>query len=60
MVTLIEGGAGSKISRTITLEFLDFSGVFQDLCLFPGLPRPGNPDILMTGLSRVYMHPESK
>jgi len=24
--------AGSKISRTTTLEFQDFSGVFQDLC----------------------------
>jgi len=28
-----------NISRTTTLEFQDFSRVFQDLCLFPGLSR---------------------
>ena len=36
-----------NISRTITLEFQDFSRVFQDLCLLPGLSRPGNLNILM-------------
>jgi len=35
------------ISRTITLEFQDFSRVFQDLCLFAGLYRPGNLDVLI-------------
>jgi len=28
----------SKISRTTTLEFQDFFGVFQDLCLFQDFP----------------------
>jgi len=45
MVTLL-GGAGSKISRTTTLEFQDFSGDFHDLCPFPGLSRPKNLNIL--------------
>jgi len=34
-----------KISRTTALEFQNFPGlsrVFKDLCLFPGLSRPGN------------------
>ena len=30
-----------NISRTTTLKFQDFSRVFQDLCLFPGIARPG-------------------
>jgi len=34
--------AGRKISRTTTLEFQDFSRLFQDLCLFPGPSRLGN------------------
>ena len=46
-----------NISRTTTLEFQDFSGVFQDLCLFPGLSRPGNLNILIRGLSRVCTNP---
>jgi len=37
----------SKIFRTTTLEFQDFSKVFQDLCLFPALSRPGNLNILI-------------
>ena len=45
----------NKISRTTTSEFQDFSSVFQDLCLFPGLstvctnpelPRSTQPSIL--------------
>jgi len=47
----------SKISRTTTLEFHNFSRVFQDLCLFPGLSRPGNLNILISGLSRVCSIP---
>jgi len=46
-----------NISRTTTLEFQDFSGVFQDLCPFSGLSRPGNLNILIPGLSRVCMNP---
>jgi len=42
-----------NISRTTTLEFQDFSRVFQDLCLFQGLSRPGNLKILIPGLSRT-------
>jgi len=42
-----------NISRTTTLEFRDFSRAFQDLCLFKGLSRPGNLNILIPGLSRV-------
>jgi len=44
----------SKILRTITLEFQDFSRVFQDLCIFPGLSRPGNLNILISGLSTTF------
>jgi len=40
-------------SGTITLEFQDFSRVFQDLCLLPWLSRPGNISILIPELSRV-------
>jgi len=47
----------SKIFRTNTLEFQDFSRVFQDLCLFPGLSRPGNLNILISGLSRICTNP---
>jgi len=43
-----------NISRTNTLEFQDFSSVFQDLCLFPELSRPGNLNILISGLSRTF------
>jgi len=46
-----------NISRTTTLEFQDFSRVFLDLCLFPGLSRPGNLNILIPGLSRVCTNP---
>jgi len=46
-----------NIYRTITLEFQDFSRVFQDLCLFSGLSRPGNLNILIPGLSRVCKNP---
>jgi len=46
-----------NISRTTTLEFQDFSRVFQDLFLFPGLSRPGNLNILIPGLSRVCTNP---
>ena len=31
--------------------------VFQHLCLFPGLSRPGNLNILTSGLSRVCTNP---
>jgi len=43
-----------NISRTTTLEFQDFSRVFHDLSLFPGLSRPGNLNILIPGLSRTF------
>jgi len=43
-----------NISRTTTLEFQDFSRVFQDLYLFPGLLRPENFNILIPGLSRTF------
>jgi len=33
------GGAGSKITRTTTLEYQDFSIVFEELCLFQDFPR---------------------
>jgi len=46
-----------NISRTTTLEFQDFSRVFQNLCLFPGLSRPVNLGVLIPGLSRVCMNP---
>jgi len=46
-----------NMPRTITLEFQDFSGFFQDLCLFPGLSRPGNLNVLIPGLSRVCTNP---
>jgi len=49
---------GCKIFRTTTLEFQNFSRVFQDLCLFPGLSRPGNLNILISRLSRVSTNPE--
>jgi len=51
--------ADVNISRTITLGFQDFSMVFQDLCLFPGLSRPGNLNILIPGLSRVCTNSEN-
>jgi len=46
-----------NISRTATLEFQDFSRVFQDLYLFPGLSRPGNLNTLIPGLSRYCTNP---
>jgi len=46
-----------NISRTTTLEFQDFSRVFQDLCFFPGLSRPGNLNILIPVFSRVCTNP---
>jgi len=49
-----------NISRTTTLEFQDFSRVFQDLCVFPGLSRPGNLNILIPGLSRVCTNPANR
>jgi len=35
----------------------DFSGVFQDLCLVPGVSRSGSLNILNSGLPRVYTNP---
>jgi len=35
----------SKMFRTTTLEFHDFSGIFQDLCLFKGLSTVENLNI---------------
>jgi len=46
----------NNISRTTTLELQDLSRVFQDLCLLPGLSRPGNLNILIPGHSRVCMN----
>jgi len=48
----------SKIFRTTTSEFQDFPRVFQYLCLFPGLSRPGNLNNLISGLSRVCTNPD--
>jgi len=45
MVTLLEGGADSKISRTSALEFQNFQH-FPRPMPFPGLSRPGNLNIL--------------
>ena len=44
-------------SRITAFEFQDFSRVFQDLGFFPGLSRPGNLNILISGLSRVCTNP---
>jgi len=46
MMTLLERVLAVNISRTTILHF-------QDLCLFPGLSRPGNLNILISGLFRV-------
>jgi len=46
-------------SRTSALEFQDFSRVFQDLCPFPGLSRPGILNNKIPGLSRVCTNPVS-
>jgi len=51
------GRTGSKISRTTTSESQDFSRDCQDLCPFPGLSRPGNLDMLISGLFGVCMNP---
>jgi len=48
--------AGSKIFRISTLEFQNYSRVSQHLCLFSGLSRPGNLNILISGLSKVCMN----
>jgi len=48
-----------KISRTSTSEYHDFSRVFHDPYLFPGLSRPGNLNILISGLSRIYTNDEN-
>ena len=42
----------SKISIFTTLEFQEFSAVFQDLCLFPGFSRLVNLSMLISGLCR--------
>jgi len=47
-----------NIFRTTSLEFQDFSRVFQDLCPFPGLSMPGNLNILIPGLSMVCTNPD--
>jgi len=52
--------AGTKISRTIILEFKDFCRVFQDLRLLTGLCRPENLNISITGLSRICKNPASR
>jgi len=47
-----------NISRTTTLEFQDFSRVFQDLCLLTGLSRLGDLNVLIPGLSKICTNPE--
>jgi len=47
----------SKIFGITTLEFQDFSSVFQDIRLFPWPSRPGDLNILISGLSRVCTNP---
>jgi len=49
-----------KESRSAALKFQDFPGifmVFQDLCLFPGLFRPGILNNKIPGLSRLCTNP---
>jgi len=41
------------------MQFQDFSRVFQDLCLLPGLSRPGSRNVLIPGLSTVCTNPGS-